>query len=261
MREVKSNVRACVPFLLLVFFPLFDCDNGKKNSLSKGEEREREKNDDDDDVSSFFHFSFFDRRQQSRGELFFCFRCSSSSSFSPSFFCEVCLLLVLSTVHSDACFVSLSAASAQKKGTMRAASRRIRGLKPIFFSLFSLLSNSSVASASTKKKKPFSHIIVSFSTPLSTTAFQTENTCSAFEMFACFTPKPGDSPEQQQHQGGGGKASSASGGAPIVVHAGGLPRAPPRAPQLSPPAGVLSGPAGTHARAFARALVEKAEYR
>mgnify|MGYP006950265206 FL=1 len=76
-------------------------------------------------------------------------------------------------------------------------------------------------------------------------------------MFACFTPKPGDSPEQPS----GGKAGPAGASMVATSASGHLPRVPPRAPQHAPPAGVLSGPAGTHARAFARALVEKAEYR
>ena len=75
-------------------------------------------------------------------------------------------------------------------------------------------------------------------------------------MFACFTPKPGDSPEQPS-----GKAGPAGASMVATSASGHLPRVPPRAPQHAPPAGVLSGPAGTHARAFARALVEKAEYR
>ena len=72
-------------------------------------------------------------------------------------------------------------------------------------------------------------------------------------MFACFTPKPGDSPEQPS----GGKAGPAGASMVATSASGHLPRVP----QHAPPAGVLSGPAGTHARAFARALVEKAEYR
>ena len=67
-------------------------------------------------------------------------------------------------------------------------------------------------------------------------------------MFACFTPR-----DQQ-----GGKPAPREA---VSLTARAMPAAPLRATPLAPTAATLAGPTGTHARAFARALVEKAEYR
>ena len=75
-------------------------------------------------------------------------------------------------------------------------------------------------------------------------------------MFACFTPR------------GTAAEGSPDGKAPaphaVALSARAMPVAPPRAAPAraaATAAASLAGPAGTHARAFARALVEKAEYR